>query len=163
MRTSAPRAKRSPGRGPLRASGCTASTCSLTGGSLANLPDPDKAALARDFDRLLGLDLGQPPRRRPADPFRGAVSSSSGLPDGLSEPDRCLLSVNVVVQPEEELEAVRRCVTSVVQNRSGMDLEVVLVDATGSPDSHVRLASIAAQDDRIRLVWIDHDPGAGAA
>ncbi|TME34392.1 MAG: cysteine--tRNA ligase [Chloroflexi bacterium] len=142
---------------------CLALVWSLARGSLANLPDPDKAALARDFDRLLGVDLGQPPRRRPADPFRGAVSSLSGLPDGLSEPDRCLLSVDVVVQPEEDLEAVRRCVTSVVQNRSGMDLEVVLVDATGSPDSHVRLASIAAQDDRIRLVWIDHDPGAGAA
>jgi GT2 family glycosyltransferase len=74
-----------------------------------------------------------------------------------------MLSVTVAAQPDEDLEAVRRCVTSVIQQRSGVDLEVVLVDATGSPDSHARLASIAALDERIRLVWIDHDPGAGAA
>src|SRR2546421_2389138 len=142
---------------------CLALVWSLARGELRYLPNADKAALARDFDRLLGLDLGVAPGRRPADPLRGAVSSSAGVPDGAHEPDRCGLSVVVVVQPDDEEAAVRRCVTGVLASSAGLDLEVVLVDATGSPQAHASLASLAAQDARVRLGWIDHDPGAAAA
>ena len=142
---------------------CLALMWSLARGAPRHLADAEKAALARDFDRLLGLDLGVRPGRRPADPLRGAVSSSAGVPDGAREPDRCRLSVVVVVQPDEDLEAVRRCVTSVLEHAAGLDLEVVLADATGSPASHTILASVVARDTRIRQVWIDHDPGAAAA
>src|SRR5919202_7069889 len=133
---------------------CLAMVWSLARGGLAHLPSAEKAALARDFDRLLGLDLGVPPGRRAADPLRGAVSSSAGVPDGVREPDRCRLSVVIVVQPDDELAAVRRCVTSVLDNSAALDLEVVLVDATGSPQAHAMLAPVAAQDARVRLVWI---------
>jgi cysteinyl-tRNA synthetase len=141
---------------------CLALAWSLARGPLANLPDPEKAALARDFDSLLGLDLGLPPGRRPADPLRGAVSSPGAQPDGFGLPDLCRLSVVVVVQPSEDLIAARRCVESVLRTSGGLDLEVVLVDATGSPASHASLASLCAGDRRVRLAWIDHDPGAGA-
>ena len=98
---------------------CLALVWSLARGPLRHLADADKAALARDFDRLLGLDLGVPPGRRRADPLRGAVSSSAGVPDGAHEPDRCRLSVVVAVQPDDHLLAVRRCVTSVLENSAG--------------------------------------------
>ena len=142
---------------------CLALVWSLARGELRYLPNADKAALAHDFDRLLGLDLGVAPGRRPADPLRGAVSSSAGVPDGAHEPDRCRLSVVVVVQPDDEEAAVRRCVTGVLASSAGLDLEVVLVDATGSPQAHASLAPLATQGARVRLVWIDHDPGAAAA
>jgi cysteinyl-tRNA synthetase len=143
--------------------GCLAMAWSLARGRLRHLPDGQKSALAREFDRLLGLDLGVAPGRRRADPLRGAASSSAGVPDGTHEPDRCKLSVLVVVQPDEDLAAVRRCVTSVLDRSADLDLEVVLVDATGSLESHALLAAVAASDARVRLVWIDHDPGAAAA
>jgi len=142
---------------------CLALVWSLARGRLRHIADAEKAALARDFDRLLGLDLGVPPGRRRADPLHGAVSSSAGVADGAHEPDSCRLSVVVAVQPDDDLPAVTRCVTSLLENSAGTDLEVVLVDATGSPQSHAVLASVAAHDARVRLVWIDHDPGAAAA
>jgi GT2 family glycosyltransferase len=40
---------------------------------------------------------------------------------------------------------------------------VLIVDATGSPESHRMLAGIHATDPRVRLAWIDHDPGAAGA
>jgi cysteinyl-tRNA synthetase len=58
---------------------------------------------------------------------------------------------------------VERCVSSVLETAAGLDLELVVVDATGSPVSHARLASSCTGDERAALVWIDHDPGAGAA
>ncbi|HEV7666326.1 MAG TPA: cysteine--tRNA ligase, partial [Chloroflexota bacterium] len=91
---------------------CLALVWSLVRGPLASLPAVEKVVLARDFDRLLGLDLGLPAQRRPADPFRGAVSTPRAIHDGAAESDTCRLSVNVVVQPEEDLSAVERCVTS---------------------------------------------------
>jgi cysteinyl-tRNA synthetase len=142
---------------------CLALVWSLVRGTLAALPAGEKAALARDFDVLLGLDLGAAPRRREADPLRGAVSSSRGLPDGLLEPDRCQLSVNVIVQASEDLAAVRRCIKSILDKSAGVDLEVVVVDATGSPAAHAVLVDACSGDSRLRLVWIDHDPGAGTA
>jgi cysteinyl-tRNA synthetase len=51
----------------------------------------------------------------------------------------------------------------VVENSDGLDLEVVVVDASGSPDSHAVLAAAWSGESRVRLVWVDHDPGAGAA
>jgi len=45
----------------------------------------------------------------------------------------------------------------------GTDVGRVLVDATGSPTAHARLAGLASTDARVRVVWIDHDPGAAAA
>jgi GT2 family glycosyltransferase len=135
----------------------------LARGRLASLLADEKAALARDFDRLLGLDLGVPPGRRPADPFRGAVSSARGVPDASAEVDRCRLSVNVVVQAAEDLAAVGRCVGSILRHRGSLDLEVMLIDATGLPAAHGVLARLGAASDRVRLLWIDHDPGAGAA
>ena len=142
---------------------CLALTWSLVRGPLATLPAAEKAALARDFDRLLGLDLGLPAPRRPADPFRQAVSSARAVPDGVAEPDHHVLSVNVVVQPDEDLAAVERCVRSLLHFTSGLDLEVVLVDATGSPTAHTALVGLADTDARVHLIWIDHDPGAGAS
>ena len=142
---------------------CLAMVWSLARGQMRHLPDAEKAALARDFDRLLGLDLGVAPGRRPADPLRGAASSAAGVADGTHEPDRCTLSVIVVVQPDEDLAAVGRCVASVLDHSGETDLEVTLVDATGSPESHAVLATLADSDARVRLVWIDHDPGAAAA
>jgi cysteinyl-tRNA synthetase len=142
---------------------CLALLWSLARGGFAHLPNGEKAALARDFDHLLGLDLGTPPGRRSADPLRGAVSSSASVPDGTGDPDRCHLSVVVVVQPDEDVAAVRRCITSATARSAGLQLEIVLVDATGSPESHASLASLAAKDARVRLVWIDHDPGAAGA
>lgn len=152
------------------------------------LPNDQKAALARDFDRLLGLDLGQPPARRRADPFRGAVSAAHAVRDQSAAPASRQLSVNLLVQPDEDLDAVVRCVRSVLQHRGSFDLEVVVVDATGSPASHVALATRLAELEppapavspaaamspgrvrasgadsarRVRLLWIDHDPGAAA-
>jgi cysteinyl-tRNA synthetase len=142
---------------------CLALVWSLARGEHTRLADGERAALARDFDSLLGLDLGASPPRRLADPLRGAVSTSHAVSDGLLEPDRCRLSVNVVVQPTEDLGAVERCVRSVVENSDGLDLEVIVVDASGSPDSHWVLAAAWSGDPRVRLVWVDHDPGAGAA
>jgi cysteinyl-tRNA synthetase len=142
---------------------CLALTWSLVRGPAARLDASERAALARDFDRLLGLDLGQPaPRRRP-DPFRAAVSSPRAMPDQSNEPPACELSVNVVVQPDEDLSAVERCIDSVLQHRNGRELEVMLVDATGSPQSHRTLAELAARNSAVRLLWIDHDPGAAAS
>jgi cysteinyl-tRNA synthetase len=137
---------------------CLALVWSLARGASSGLPDGEKGALARDFDRLLGLDLGVAPPHRPADPFRGAVSSPRAI-TGFG-PDECALSVNVVVQPDDDLFAVERCVRSVLERRHGLDLEVVLVDATGSPESHAWLVARFGDDPRVRLVWIDHDPGA---
>jgi cysteinyl-tRNA synthetase len=143
----------------------------------AGLPADQKAALARDFDRLLGLDLGLAPHRLPADPFRGAVSSPRAVPDQAAVPSTCEASVILLVQPDEDLAAVRRCLHSIVRHRHGLDLEIVLVDATGSPAAHTVLAEAAASAEalvdtdrhhrldahrRVRLVWMDHDPGAGA-
>ena len=145
---------------------CLAMTWSLVRGPRASLPAAEKAVLARDFDRLLGLDLGRPPERRPADPFRGALSSPTAIGDRTGQPDACEVSVNLLVQPDEDLQAVERCVTSLVGRGSGIrDLEVVVVDATGSPEAHARLARLAAGPVLrrcVRLVWLDHDPGAGA-
>jgi cysteinyl-tRNA synthetase len=141
---------------------CLALVWSLARGPFATLPPGEKAALARDFDCLLGLDLGLPPPRRPVDPFRGAVSSARAVVDGRAVPDRCQLSVNVVVQPDEDLAAVERCVESVLRQAGGSDLEVVVVDATGSPAAHAALVSRLPNDGRVRLEWIDHDPGAAA-
>ncbi len=170
---------------------CLALVWSLARGAGAELPNPDKAALARDFDRLLGLDLGQPPTRRPADPFRTAVSSPRAVPDaGLAAPSRALSTV-IVVQPDENLGAVERCVRSVLAQHHGIDLEIVVVDATGSPEKHAQLAQLAQHahvpgladpappekgrkaagavgrdgngESRVRVLWIDHDPGAAAA
>jgi hypothetical protein len=142
---------------------CLALVWSLVRGELAKFPDAEKAALARDFDALLGLELGTAPPVREADPLRGAVSSSRGLADGLLAPDRRRLSVDVVVQSPEDLSAVRRCVRSVLAHADGLDMEVVVVDATGSPDSHAVLTELCSGDARARLAWIDHDPGAAAA
>jgi cysteinyl-tRNA synthetase len=142
---------------------CLALVWALARGQLAALPNAEKAALARDFDSLLGLDLGTPPARRLADPLRGAVSSSGELIDGLLEADRCELSVVVTVQPDEDFVAVRRCVSSVLAHAEGLDVEVVVVDATGSPRSHTQLAELGSTDPRVRIAWIDHDPGAAAA
>jgi cysteinyl-tRNA synthetase len=143
---------------------CLAMAWSLVRGPWSGLPMAEKAGLARDFDRLLGLDLGRRPERRPADPFRGAFSSPAAITDHTSQPNTCEVSVNLLVQPDEDLSAVERCVTSLVRHSPGRDLEVVLVDATGSPEAHARLAQLAAQEavrQRLRLVWLDHDPGAG--
>src|SRR5262249_52949320 len=75
----------------------------------------------------------------------------------------CGLSVNLLVQPNEDLAAVRRCLNGVLRHRGNLDLEVVLVDATGSPKAHAELEQLArAADGRVRLGWIDHDPGAAA-
>jgi cysteinyl-tRNA synthetase len=142
---------------------CLALAWSLARGPSAALPADQKAALARDFDRLLGLDLGLPAQRRPADPFRGAVSSPRDIPDAGTAPDTCRLSVNVVVQPDEDPDAVERCVESVLQQRHGLDLEVILVDATGSPAWHARLLARFKDAAGVRIVWIDHDPGAAGA
>jgi cysteinyl-tRNA synthetase len=143
----------------------------------AALPAAQKAALARDFDRLLGLDLGLAPHRLPADPFRGAVSSPRAVPDRAAAASTCDASVIVLVQPDEDLAAVRRCLHSILRHRHGLDLEILLVDATGSPEAHAALAEAAASAEaladsdghdrleahgRVRLVWMDHDPGAGA-
>jgi cysteinyl-tRNA synthetase len=142
---------------------CLALVWSMARGPLAGLPDAEKAALAREFDVLLGLDLGIPPVHRPADPLRGAVSSAREMRDGLQEPDSCELSVVVAVQPEEDLEAVQRCVASVLAHTDGVDLEVLVVDATGSPEAHETLMELQRTDARVRIAWIDHDPGAAAA
>ncbi|HEX8967821.1 MAG TPA: glycosyltransferase, partial [Chloroflexota bacterium] len=142
---------------------CLAIVWSLARGAHADLAESERSALAHDFDALLGLNLSDPPPHRPADPLRGAVSSLTSLPDGLLAPDDCQLSVIVVVQPTEDLAAVERCVRSVLRHRDGIDLEVVVVDATGSPASHAVLRSVCDAEARIRLVWIDHDPGAAAA
>ena len=111
---------------------------------VARLPPEQKAALARDFDRLLGLDLGQAPRRRHVDPFYDAWSTPRSVPDQAQAPATRELSVNLLVQPDEDLAAVRRCLHSILRHRHGLDLEVVLVDATGSPESHAALAEAAA-------------------
>jgi cysteinyl-tRNA synthetase len=142
---------------------CLAMVWSLARGRRAKLPNAEKAALARDFDALLGLDLCTAPGRRPPDPLRGAVSSSSGLTSGLQAPDRVQLSVIVAVQPDEDLHAVKRCAQSVLATRQRTDLEVVVVDATGSPAAHEVLAELVSDEPRVRLAWIDHDPGAAAA
>ncbi len=130
----------------------------------ARLPAEQKAALARDFDRLLGLELGRPPERRPADPFRDAISTPRSVPDQSHAPATCQVSVIVLVQPDEDLAAVRRCLRSVLRHRHGLELEVVLVDATGSPAAHSALVEAASADGqgRVRMVWMDHDPGAAA-
>jgi cysteinyl-tRNA synthetase len=91
------------------------------------------------------------------------VSSARGVPDAFAEVDRCQLSVNVVVQAAEDLAAVERCVGSILRHRGSLDLEVILIDATGLPAAHSVLARLGATSDRVRLHWIDHDPGAGAA
>jgi cysteinyl-tRNA synthetase len=191
---------------------CLALVWSLARGPSVSLPADQKAALARDFDRLLGLNLGQPPGRRPADPFRAAVSSPRGVPDGATQPSSCQVSVVVVVQPDEDLSAAERCLTSLLGHCHGLDLEIVLIDATGAPEKHLQLAELSRRaersaqssergtdgarsavairsatsqlgtrssadaygaslegnrggdgDRRVRLVWIDHDPGAAAA
>jgi cysteinyl-tRNA synthetase len=142
---------------------CLALVWSLVRGPAAGLADAEKAVLARDFDRLLGLDLGESPRRRAADPFRGAVSSPRAVAERAAESDGCQLSVIVTVQPDEDLEAVERCVSSVVGTRGSTDLEVVIVDATGSPGAHARLEALAAPPEIVRIAWIDHDPGAAGA
>jgi cysteinyl-tRNA synthetase len=160
---------------------CLALLWSLARGTrrpgLTSLPADQKAALARDFDRLLGLDLGLAPHRLPADPFRGAVSSPRAVPDRAAAASTCDASVIVLVQPDEDLAAVRRCLHSILRHRHGLDLEILLVDATGSPEAHAALAEAAASAEaladsgghdrfeahgRVRLVWMDHDPGAGA-
>jgi cysteinyl-tRNA synthetase len=142
---------------------CLALVWSLARGSLADLADSEKATLAHDFDTLLGLDLGTPPRRRPADPLRGAVSSVGQISSGLVHPDQCELSVLVAVQPEEDLQSVHRCVASALANAGDVDLEIIVVDATGSPAAHLVLAELESEDPRVRIAWIDHDPGAAAA
>jgi GT2 family glycosyltransferase len=142
---------------------CLALVWSLVRGPSKDLPEAEKAALARDFDRLLGLDLGVPPGRRPADPFGGAVSSPRAVRTESLASEACELSVNVVVQSDEDLSAVERCVASILRHRDEVDLEVVLVDASGSLSAHRHLSRISAGSERTRLVWIDHDPGAGAA
>jgi len=141
---------------------CLALTWSLVRGPAAALATPEKIALARDFDRLLGLDLGQPAPRRGPDPFRTAVSTPRAMPDRSLDPPACDISVNVLVQPDEDLAAVARCIESVLRHRNGRTLEVVLVDATGSPRAHAALAELAGRHSAVRLLWIDHDPGAGA-
>src|SRR5947208_1506404 len=75
---------------------CLALLWSLARGPGAAMPDDQKAALARDFDRLLGLDLGQPPGRRLPDPFRAAVSSPRAVADQSHLPPTRDLSVVVV-------------------------------------------------------------------
>jgi cysteinyl-tRNA synthetase len=142
---------------------CLALVWSMVRGQLRHLPDSEKAALAHDFDALLGLDLGTPPGRRSADPLRGSVSTPREVADGLSQPDGCQLSVIVVVQPGEDIQAVERCVASVLANSDGVELEVVVVDATGSPAAHADLAQVQTTDPRVKIAWIDHDPGAAAA
>jgi cysteinyl-tRNA synthetase len=142
---------------------CLAVVWSLARGPLATLPNGERAALAREFDALLGIDLGVPPGHRPTDPLKGAVSSAREVRDERHEPDRHQLSVVIAVQPAEDLSAVRRCVASVLAHADGLDLEVVVVDATGAPTAHTALAELQATDPRIRLAWIDHDPGAAAA
>jgi cysteinyl-tRNA synthetase len=141
---------------------CLALVWSLARGPSSALPGEQKAALARDFDRLLGLELGLPAQHRPVDLFRGAVSSPRAIVEAWSAPDRGELSVIVVVQPDEDLAAVERCIKSVLRERHGLDLEVVLVDATSSPALHSSLVSRMPKDARVRIVWIDHDPGAAA-
>src|SRR5207253_10019593 len=54
------------------------------------------------------------------------------------------------------------CIGSVLRQRHGLELEVVLVDATGSPAVHSELLSRFGDEARVKLVWIDHDPGAAA-
>jgi hypothetical protein len=127
--------------------------------SVRDLPANQKAALARDFDRLLALDLGQPATRRAADRLRGSVSSPTVVGRGAAT---CTVSVNVLVQTGEDLAAVERSVHSVLRCTGGCSVEVVVVDATGSPEAHATLAVLAQTDARIRLVWLDHDPGAAA-
>src|SRR5699024_4900400 len=90
-------------------------------------------------------------------------SSASMLVAGPQAADVCELSAVVVVQPDEDLAAVERCVRSVLATADGLDLEVVLVDATGKPEAHRQLADLQSMDARIKLAWIDHDPGAAAA
>jgi cysteinyl-tRNA synthetase len=143
--------------------GCLGIVWSLARGSRSGLPNAEKAALAQDFDSLLGLDLGSAPAHRPVDPLRGAISASSAIADGTQVIDTCQLSVSLVVQPDEDLSAVRRCVASVLRCSDDLDLEVLVVDATGSLAAHTELASVCSLDRRVRLLWIDHDPGAAAA
>jgi cysteinyl-tRNA synthetase len=144
---------------------CLALLWSLARGTAHDgLPADQKAALARDFDHLLGLDLGVPPAKRRPDPFRTAVSSARSVPDeSLTAPTR-QVSVNLLVQPDEDLAAVSRAVRSVLAHRHDVDVEVMVVDATGSPAAHARLAELASldADGRVRVLWIDHDPGAAA-
>ena len=141
---------------------CLAITWSLARGANAMLPAPEKAALARDFDHLLGLDLGEPPAVLPPDRLAGALSSPQSVPDRTREPDSCALSVNLLAQAGEDLAAIQRAVCGVLRHVSGRAVEIVLIDATGSPDAHAALAALAADDQRVRLVWLDHDPGAAA-
>ncbi len=141
---------------------CLAVAWSLARGACADLPAGEKAVLARDFDRLLGLDLGVPPTRRPADRLRGSLSSARAMPDRSHQPDACPVSVNLLVQPDEDLDAVERAVRSVLAYDGGLGVEIVVVDATGAPDAHPRLTALEGLDPRVRLVWLDHDPGAGA-
>ncbi|MBV9543116.1 MAG: cysteine--tRNA ligase, partial [Chloroflexi bacterium] len=80
---------------------CLALVWSLARGAAAHLPAAEKAALARDFDRLLGLDLGVPPARGAPDPFRGAVSSPGAVAEVPRHVADCELSLNVLVQAGE--------------------------------------------------------------
>lgn len=142
---------------------CLAVVWSLLRAPHISIAAEERVELMRDFDRLLGLDLLAAPQRRRPDPFAGAVSSPRSLRDQRSTPDAVRLSVCVAVQPGEDLESVERCVRSVAVCADGVSLETVLVDATGSVSSHARLAEIAQQVPSVRLVWIDHDPGAAGA
>ncbi len=139
---------------------CLAVAWSLARGEHASLAKEEKAALARDFDRLLGIDLGAPPVRRTPDRLRGAVSLPrlASRPDGrMSDRD---VSVNLLAQPGEDLDAVERAARSALHHAGRHTLQVVLVDATGDPSVHERFARLRDSNGCVDVVWLDHDPGA---
>lgn len=142
---------------------CLAVVWALMRGPHASISHGERLALIQDFERLLGLGLLEAPQRRRPDPFAGAVSSPRSVPDQRDAPDAYRLSVCVVVQPDEDVGSVERCVESVVAHADGVSLEVVVVDATGSVSSHERLMTVAERAPDVVVLWIDHDPGAAAA
>ncbi len=140
---------------------CLAIAWSLARGTFAHLSASEKAALAREFDRLLALDLGAPPARLPADRLRGAVSSPRLVSDWDGRPSERDVAVNLLVQPGEDLAAVERAVASALRHAGRHTIQVVVVDATGAPETHERLAELARSNGCVDLVWLDHDTGAG--
>lgn len=142
---------------------CLSLVWSLARGPHVGLPAAERVALLRDFDRLLGLDLLVPPAPRRSDPFAGAISSPRSIRPAWEAGDASDLSVCVVVQPDEDLDAVARCLRSVVAHPDGLQIEIVLVDATGSVERHQQLVESTHKLTTVHMVWIDHDPGAAAA
>ncbi len=92
---------------------------------------------------------------------RGLISSPQEITDGRAAPDALEVSVSIVAGPyPEDLE---RCLASLRRNRSGHDVEYLVVNNDAGPEVSRLLSRLGEEEPRLRCFHADHQLGEGAA